>query len=588
MTTTEESSNAEPNRAPESVDANNFPNDLDSPANTRHGTTRGNTGNSVSNVFRVIEESGTGLLAEGAAGHAPAPDTPLLDDRERALVVSAANFHAFANPGSTLRFTVLRAPAGTHPSLCDHDVSNTRFDLDRDIVASVVVESLAAGRSAHPFRDLIIDVGGPLRITNRFEQIPGVRGVLRRSARLAAPVFYDHLRQIRTDQFERRTRNKHIPPRSRVQIGKTTSPSAAGARPAILFGLHWLELGGAERWALRTIQLAKSLGFTPIVLTDQDSQHPWITRPELDGAVVMPLTHPMTIEQENAMLGGVFATFDVRGIHIHHCDWLYARLPWLKAIRPDMTIVDTLHIREWRVGGFAEVALNQTRNIDYHHVISPQLRDIFHARLRDEPHKIVLATLAHMTTERISRSPRAHDAFTVGFIGRLQQQKRPFLFLKLASRLRKRFPGRFRFVLHGDGDLSEEVHQLHAAHRLGDVVELRDSTVPVERTLAEIDALVLCSDNEGLALTTFEAAAAGVPVLSTDVGSQASLVSEQLLCDRHPIHFLKAATELLDRVDTSPEFRDSVLAEQEKKYTEFAAYQDASTWTEETYRGWKP
>jgi glycosyltransferase involved in cell wall biosynthesis len=546
----------------------------------------------VSIVFKVIEESRTGLLGDNTrndnAPHGAPDDTPLLDERERALVVSAANFHSFANPGSKLRFTVLRAPAGTHPSLCDHDVSNTRFDLDRDIVASLLVESLAAGPATNAFVDLIIDVGGSLLNTNRFEQIPGVRGHFRRSARLAIPVLYDQLRQVRTDQFERRTRNKHIPPRSRVQVARATAPSSDCAPPAILFGLHWLEMGGAERWALQSIQLAKSLGFTPIVLTDQDSQHPWITRPELDGAVVMPLTHPMTIEQETAMLGGVFNTFDVRGIHIHHCDWLYARLPWLKAIRPEVTIVDTLHIREWRIGGFVEVSLNQTRNIDYHHVISPQLRDIFHARLRDEQDKIVLATLAHLTVRGIAPSARSREEFTVGFIGRLQQQKRPFLFLKLAAKMRKRFPGRFRFVMHGDGDLSTEVQELYGAHRLGDVLERRDSTVPIERTLGEIDALVLCSDNEGLALTTFEAAAAGIPVVSTDVGSQATLVSERLLCDRHPVRFLKAATELLNRMDASPRFRTEALAEQDAKATEFAAYQDAITWTEETYRGWKP
>lgn len=57
--------------------------------------------------------------------------------------------------------------------------------------------------------------------------------------------------------------------------------------------MHWLEAGGAERWALETVTLANNNGFLPIVVTDHDSQHPWITNPAFDNALVLPLTFPI-------------------------------------------------------------------------------------------------------------------------------------------------------------------------------------------------------------------------------------------------------------------------------------------------------
>lgn len=57
--------------------------------------------------------------------------------------------------------------------------------------------------------------------------------------------------------------------------------------------MHWLQSGGAERWAMETVALARQAGLLPIVITDSDGHQPWITRHEFDDTVLLPLTMPL-------------------------------------------------------------------------------------------------------------------------------------------------------------------------------------------------------------------------------------------------------------------------------------------------------
>ncbi len=273
---------------------------------------------------------------------------------------------------------------------------------------------------------------------------------------------------------------------------------------------------------------------------------------------------------------------------MHHNAWLYARLPWLKAIRPDIPVVDSLHIREWRTGGFVDIAVRMSAVIDTHHVVSPALRDHMIGQEGLPAEKIKLATLANLTTDismTAEHKPDASGPFTVVFVGRFTQQKRPYLFLRLAARLRKQAPGRFRFVMHGDGELAGEVHALRTRFGL-ETLQVRGPEVPVAHTLTEADVVVVSSDNEGLTLTSFEATAAGVPMLSTDVGSQASLIADGLLCPRHPYRFLDSATSKIIAMSTSPEQRKSWLEEQVVKNAGFATLPLARPWVRTLYQGW--
>ena len=236
-----------------------------------------------------------------------------------------------------------------------------------------------------------------------------------------------------------------------------------------------------------------------------------VTRPEMAGAIFIPLTGPLDSHQDAALLNGLFARFDIRGIHVHHSTWLYERLPWIRTRFPWVHIADSLHILEWRTGGFVEIAVRVTDAIDVHHVISPQLRDYLIQDMRIPREKVALATLADLTPTM--RTPAVEPYRTHGGTPPRRSPSwagSPSRSGPTSSCGSPRDCGATcrsaRFVLHGDGELADEIRTLSRRLGLGDVLEMRGVDQPVSATLDEADVLVITSDNEGVTLTSFEAA----------------------------------------------------------------------------------
>ncbi|SEO70786.1 glycosyltransferase [Trujillonella endophytica] len=513
-----------------------------------------------------------------------------LSPRESRLLQGALAYHTLVRPGQRVRLTVLRTDGPHPPSLTDQSTTRIEWPSDRTVVGTIEAQATGTPVSATAAVDVVVDLGGPPESLMRLERPPGRVHEVRSAVRARIPVAFDVARQKRTDRLENRRLSRPIPRVGRSQTRGTGS--ASGSPRAVLFGLHWLELGGAEKWAAETVGMARDAGLVPIVLSDRPSGHPDIARPVFDDALVIPLSHPMTGEQESRLLSDLFRRFDVRGVHVHHCTWLYNRLPWIRAHYPGTSLVDSLHVLEWRTGGFVDIALRMSNVMDSHHVISPQLRDYLVDRQGLPREKVSLATLADLTVDpagspAVAAAPRAPGApLTVAFVGRFTQQKRPYLFLRLAARLHKRLGDRVRFVMHGDGELAAEVRADHARLGLAGVVELRGTGRPVADTLAEADVLVISSDNEGVTLTSFEADAHGVLVLSADVGSQASVVPEAMLVPRAPLAFLAAAERAVVQLCDDPGLAARLLLQQRSRVDAFAALPRARDWTRALYERW--
>ena len=534
-------------------------------------------------LFDIVDDDGSGLA--GGEG--------CLSTREVGLLTGALNYHSLVRPGREFKTIVLRAPDGRFPSLTDEACHQLEWKSDREVVCLVTVRSTVApgtpGKAtAVP---LVIDLGGERSEGGTsFYERAGIKGKVLKRVRFGAPVAFDALRQGLTDIYEKRL----VPKRLAKQMATPPVKRAPGGadRPgqhAIIFGMHWFEMGGAERWALESIALAKEAGFLPIVLTDRESSHPWIGRPELDGALVLPLSFPLPPGEEADLLLTLLSEFSIRGVHVHHNAWLYHRLAWFKAMDPSIRIADTLHIVEWRTGGFVEVSVTLSNVVDVHHVISPQLRDYLTLQ-RDVPKsRVELAPLYGLSDASVLPAGDAGPGrlFTVSFIGRLSQQKRPYLFLRYAAALKKAVGSNVMFIVHGDGALYDETVSLVERYGLGGSVELRRPPRSVDDTLADSDLLVISSDNEGLTLTTFEATAMNVAVLSTDVGSQASLVAAKALLPRQPFAFVAEAVKLTQAVMSSEALRKEIIAEQQEKITALKELPDARGWTKALYEGWK-
>jgi glycosyltransferase involved in cell wall biosynthesis len=111
------------------------------------------------------------------------------------------------------------------------------------------------------------------------------------------------------------------------------------------------------------------------------------------------------------------------------------------------------------------------------------------------------------------------------FIGRVTQIKRPDRFLDVVSEIKKRDIN-LNFFVAGDGELLEACRKRIATEELPVVVLGWQSNI--ESVLSAADIVVLTSDNEGTPLSLIQAGMAGLPVVTTNVGSVPEVVLNNL------------------------------------------------------------
>jgi L-malate glycosyltransferase len=122
----------------------------------------------------------------------------------------------------------------------------------------------------------------------------------------------------------------------------------------------------------------------------------------------------------------------------------------------------------------------------------------------------------------------APHAIHVGFAGRLEQVKRVDIFLEIAALLRCEQPDRnWQFHVYGEGSLLAQLQRHRDSLGAKEYVTFHGHVTDVMHFLGDLDALVLCSDHEGMPMIVLEAMAAGVPVVAHAVGGVRVLLEQQ-------------------------------------------------------------
>jgi glycosyltransferase involved in cell wall biosynthesis len=115
------------------------------------------------------------------------------------------------------------------------------------------------------------------------------------------------------------------------------------------------------------------------------------------------------------------------------------------------------------------------------------------------------------------------DATTIGWIGRFAQVKNPLLALEAFKLIEKSEPGKFNFIMAGEGELFEEAKKYASENGLQ--IEFTGWITNTKDFFSKIDILFLTSINEGLGLVVLEAAQNGVPTISTNVGGVSDFIT---------------------------------------------------------------
>ena len=123
-----------------------------------------------------------------------------------------------------------------------------------------------------------------------------------------------------------------------------------------------------------------------------------------------------------------------------------------------------------------------------------------------------------------------------GWMARMAEVKNPFLLLEIARQLPQ-----VSFVMAGGGNLLEEI-KIKAPKNVT-VIGWADAAT----FWSAVDCAISTSDNEGMPVALIEAQLAGVPVIATDVGSNAEVIEDGvtgMVTSKNPQEHIEAIEKL--------------------------------------------
>jgi glycosyltransferase involved in cell wall biosynthesis len=124
------------------------------------------------------------------------------------------------------------------------------------------------------------------------------------------------------------------------------------------------------------------------------------------------------------------------------------------------------------------------------------------------------------------------ETILIGIVGRLVPIKNHRLFLQAArdivQEMQDRADRSVRFLVVGDGDLRDRLEDETRAMGLASRVLFLGFRRDLENIYADLDIVVLTSNNEGTPVCLIEAMAGGKPVVATRVGGVADLVEDNV------------------------------------------------------------
>lgn len=152
--------------------------------------------------------------------------------------------------------------------------------------------------------------------------------------------------------------------------------------------------------------------------------------------------------------------------------------------------------------------------------------------------------------DRFSIPAKPHEGVNLITAGRLSQQKNQKLLVEVMKDVSNKHSNVSLTIL-GDGPLRTELTNQIKNDSLDTIVHMPGNVNNVEQYFSESDIFILSSNYEGLPLVVLEAMAAGLPVVSTNVGGIKDIVTNNgILVEKENKHALcEAINALIDDPD---------------------------------------
>jgi glycosyltransferase involved in cell wall biosynthesis len=201
---------------------------------------------------------------------------------------------------------------------------------------------------------------------------------------------------------------------------------------------------------------------------------------------------------------------------------LYILSPLIKEKFPNTIIYDLLHCEDYDDNGWFEAAYQYQKYIDKRIVTSDFWKEVLVKKYKEHASKIeVIHNM--IDYDRFSNTnftrKQLLDKFgidsskrIIGSLGRLQWQKRPDIFVRVAELMENN--NSFHFVMAGDGDMYEELKD--RINRLSNLTYIGATKNP-ENVYPMFDVAVFPSKYEGYPLVGIECAYVGLPIIAANI-----------------------------------------------------------------------
>ncbi|MGE5307338.1 MAG: glycosyltransferase, partial [Alphaproteobacteria bacterium] len=316
-----------------------------------------------------------------------------------------------------------------------------------------------------------------------------------------------------------------------------TPANSHSKKITLLIATAWLNQGGIEQEIVDLCKHLDSSRFSVVVATTKRSAHPWETLIRNFHASVYHLADFLNPRQIRYGLAHLILNHNIDVLHIIHSREAYEALPLIKQICPYLCVSDR---NVTFAGGFPKISAKvgglgvEVRTVG-NSLLAQQMSDNY--GLQPGAFKVIHAGTDLRALEKaLSRSTgRLHemcklspDVPIVLFMGRLDREKRPHVFVQTAAKIFKMCPDHpVHFAMVGNGEMRDYVEA--SVRRLGLSGRFHLLGFRLERYALIFDStlLMITSAYEGLALVSFEAMAVGTPQISADVGGQRELITPE-------------------------------------------------------------
>ena len=307
----------------------------------------------------------------------------------------------------------------------------------------------------------------------------------------------------------------------------------------LLFIMPWMITGGADLFNLNLVKGLDKNKFTITIITTEPNKN--VLRQEFEKyATVYDLTSFLDQKYWIAFIDYIIKKENINLILNSNSKFGYTILPYIKSKYINIPILDYVHMEEWynRNGGYSRYSAMYESVIDKTLVCNENSRKILINHFGKNANEVETVYIGvdenKFNPEKYNKEEikkkylgEASNKKVLSYICRISEQKRPLLFLQIIAKLKQKRQD-FKVLVVGDGNLLGRMKEKAKELNICNDIIFTGALSNTAEIYAISDLTINCSLKEGLALTSYESLSMGVPVVSSDVGGQKELITNDV------------------------------------------------------------